>query len=311
LQALLTLGKNAVQGLRRDPRVLPVRGEGLDWVLQAADSLLAKARVETSERLVHLRADASVDLAEGVRLLVPAVANARAAARRTMSVNNLKQIALAFHNYHSAYNRFPAAVNHGGKNQSVPYSWRVAILPFIDQQELYSQYNFDEPWDGPNNRKLLDKMPAIYGYPGPDGAPSSRTNSAYFVFTGPSTVLSVGAGQGAAAAMMAAARRKVTLPDPPKGGAVPAGPSIMQVTDGTSNTILAVEAQREISWTKPEDIPFFPNGPLPELGGFTPDGFNAAFADGSVRYLKKSIPPNLLKALITRDGGEVIGHESF
>jgi prepilin-type processing-associated H-X9-DG protein len=243
---------------------------------------------------VHLRADASVDLAEGIRLLVPAVASARAAPRRTKSVNNHKQIGLAYHNYLAAHGSFPTAVLLGGKNKSVPYSWRVALLPFIEQQELYSQYNFDEPWDGPSNRKLLDKMPAIYGYPGPDGTPSSRTNSAYFVFTGPSTVLSAGPVSG-----------------PPKGNAVPAGPGINQITDGTSNTILAVEAQREIPWTKPEDIPFFPNGPVPELGGFTPEGFNAAFVDGSVRYIKKSIPPNLLKALITRDGGEVIDHQSF
>ena len=312
LQAVMTLGKNAVQGLRRDSDLR--RGEGLDWVLQAADSLLEKARVETSENFVHLRADSSINLAEGIRLLVPAVTTARAAARRKLSANNLKQIALAFHNYNSTYQHFPAAVNYGGKTKSVPYSWRVAILPFIEQQELYNQYNFDEPWDGPNNRKLLDKMPATYSYPGPDGTPSSRTNSAYFVFTGPSTALSVGPGQGAAGAMMtpmAAARRKVAVPDPTKGEAVPAGPGIMQITDGTSNTILAVEAQREIPWTKPEDIPFFPNGPMPELGGFTPDGFNAAFADGSVRYIKKAIKPNVLKALITRDGGEVISLDSF
>jgi prepilin-type processing-associated H-X9-DG protein len=85
----------------------------------------------------------------------------------------------------------------------------------------------------------------------------------------------------------------------------------MQITDGTSNTILAVEAQRDIPWTKPEDIPFNPNAPLPELGGFTPDGFNAAFADGSVRFLKKSINSNVLQALITRDGGEVVRSDAY
>ena len=72
-----------------------------------------------------------------------------------------------------------------------------------------------------------------------------------------------------------------------------------------------VEAQRDIPWTKPEDIPFDPNGPLPELGGFTPEGFNAAFADGAVRYIKKSVSPQILKALITRAGGEVISSDSY
>ncbi|HZW31137.1 MAG TPA: DUF1559 domain-containing protein, partial [Isosphaeraceae bacterium] len=309
MQALLTLGKNAVRGLRRDSGQKP--SEGLDWVLQAADSLLEKARVVTSENFVHLRAESSVDLAEGIRLVVPAVTTARAAARRTMSVNNLKQIALAFHNYHDANGCFPSPVLLGGKNKSIPYSWRVALLPFLAQQDLYNQYNFDEPWDGPNNRKLLDKMPAIYTYPGPDGSPSSPTNSSYFVFTGPSTVLSVGPGQGPAGGAAGMIGPKGAVPGGAKAAAVPAGPGIADITDGTSNTILAVEAQREIPWTKPEDIPFEPKGPLPELGGFTPDGFNAVFADGAVRYIKKSIAPVVLRALITRDGGEPLGRDSF
>ncbi len=86
---------------------------------------------------------------------------------------------------------------------------------------------------------------------------------------------------------------------------------MMQITDGTSNTILAVEARRDIPWTKPEDIPFDSKAPLPELGGFTANGFNALFADGSVHFLKKSIQPHVLKALITRDGGEVVSSDSY
>ena len=73
----------------------------------------------------------------------------------------------------------------------MPYSWRVAILPYLEQNALYKQYDFDEPWDGPNNRKLLDKMPAVYSYPGLDGSPASRTNTAYFVFTGEAAALGV------------------------------------------------------------------------------------------------------------------------
>ncbi len=269
LQAVLTLAKNALQGMRTD-RPGGAMNEAHDWLIRAADSLFSQTKVEATEGFVRLHGESSVDLAAGIRLLTPAVSAARAAARRAQSTNNLKQIGLAFHNYNQVAKQFPAAVNRGGKDKSIPYSWRVAILPYIEQQELYNQYNFDEPWDGPNNRKLIDKMPAIYAHPGVDGAPSSRGHTSYFVFTGPSTI--VGAGDE---------------------------PQIQKVTDGTSNTILAVEAQREIPWTKPEDIPFDPKAPLPELGGYTPDGFNALFADGSVRYIVKAIDPTVLRSLIT------------
>ena len=104
--------------------------------------------------------------------------------RRAQSVNNLKQIGLAFHNFELSQQPFPGVGQYGDKGK-FPYSWRVAILPYIEQQELYNQYHFDEPWDGPNNRKLIDKMPAIYAYPGPDGGPSSRSHTSYFVFDGP------------------------------------------------------------------------------------------------------------------------------
>ncbi len=244
--------------------------------------MLAQARVETTEGFVRLHGEAPVDVAEGIRLMAPAVSSARSAARRAQSTNNLKQIGLAFHVYHDAKNHFPAAVNRGGKNKDIPYSWRVAILPYIEQQELYNQYNFDEPWDGPNNRKLIDKMPPVYGFPGPDGPPAGKGQASYFVFTGPSTAVGAGEESG-----------------------------VRNITDGTSNTILAVEARREIPWTKPEDIPFDPGRPLPEIGGYIPEGADVLFADGSVRFIKKTINPMVFKALITRDGGEVVSSDSY
>ena len=281
LQAVLTLGKNAVGGLRRDPPPSGGSGrEAAEWLLGAADSVLEKARIETTGSLVRVHAESPVDLAEGIRRLTPTLANVQAARRRVQSVNNLKQIGLAFHNFHNANNRFPAAINKD--KGPFPYSWRVAILPYIEQQDLYNQYRFDEPWDGPNNRKLIDRMPALYAYPAFDGTPSSRSSPSYFVFTGDSTI-----------------------------GGVEGGSQLSQITDGTSNTILAVEARRDIPWTRPEDLPFDPKAPLAGLGGFTPDGFNALFCDGAVRHLKKSINTMVLKALITRDGGEVISTDTF
>ncbi len=90
---------------------------------------------------------------------------AREAAMRAQQANNLKQIMLALHNYESAYGHLPPAV-FTDPNTGVARSWRVEILPFIDQGQLYSEYRKDEPWDSENNLKVLDRMPAIFRQPG-------------------------------------------------------------------------------------------------------------------------------------------------
>ena len=216
-------------------------------------------------------------MAAGFKLLAPAISAANSASRRYQSVNNLKQIGLAFHNYHAANNRFPAPVLYGGASGKVPYSWRIAILPYLDQSDLYKRYNFDEPWDGPTNRKLLELMPSVYSYPNPDGSPARGPDTAYFVFSGDGTALSPSANaQGGA-------------PGAPGGGAggvtnIPPGnrqeslrPGLMDFIDGTSNTILAVEANRGIPWTKPEDIPFDPHGAVARTGRFDSTRFQRAF----------------------------------
>jgi len=190
------------------------------------------------------------------------------------SVNNLKQIALAMHNFHAANNRFPPAVLMGPDGKT-PHSWRVALLPYLEQGNLYRQYRLDEPWDGPNNRQLLAKLPAIYR--APRELPGS-SNASYFVLTGPETIF-----------------------DGPQGS------GMADIRDGTSNTLLVVECKRDIPWTKPEDIPYDPRKPLPELGGCYEDLFIAAMADGSVRALPKTTDEQTLRALISKAGGEVVG----
>jgi hypothetical protein len=279
-QALLTLGRNAVPSLRENARDSRRFQESNEWALGLFATILEKARVETTGPAVHVRSSTPLDMAQAGRIAASFFQEAQGASARASSANNLKQIALAVHNFASTQNHLPPPVLYGGKSGRVPYSWRVAILPYLEQQELYNAYNFDEPWDGPNNIKLLERMPATYAHPAARGG--KPTYSSYFVFSGPDAML----GKG----------DKPSFPD---------------ITDGTSNTLLAVEAKRDVPWTKPEDIPFDPQGPPPELGGFTPDGFNAAFGDGSVRYLKKTINPQLLKALITRAGGEVVNQEAF
>ncbi len=218
-----------------------------------------------------------------IALLLPAVQAAREAARRAQCTNNLKQLALAMHNYHDANGAFPkpAITDKDGKPL---LSWRVAILPYIEQQELYNKFHVDEPWDSPHNKALIKEMPVTYACPSrPPTAPGMTT---YQGFVGPGAFFEEGKATG-----------------------------IADITDGTSNTIMFVEAKEAVTWTKPDDLKFDPAAAADEslLGAFSnhPGGFNSAFADGSVRFIKRTISPIVFKALITRNGGEVIRADSF
>jgi prepilin-type processing-associated H-X9-DG protein len=222
-----------------------------------------------------------------IAMLLPAVSASRLAARRAQSVNNLKQIGLAFHNFHSTNNHFPGDVR--AKDGKPLLSWRVQILPFVEQQALFNEFKLDEPWDSPHNKALIERMPVSYAVP---NAPAEPGMTFYRGFSGKSTVFD------------------------PK---VPEGVGIASMTDGTSNTIAVVEAKEAVPWTKPgSEIPF-DEALKPEklqllrvaLGGHSPGGFNALFCDGSVRFIKDTVNLLTLRALITRNGGEVVSSDSF
>jgi hypothetical protein len=193
------------------------------------------------------------------------------------SSNNLKQIGLALHSYHDVHGGFPAPAIYG-KGLKPLLSWRVAILPYLEQQELYKQFKLDEPWDSPHNKKLLAKMPEVYA---PVRGPSKVKGGTYYqVF--------VGDGAGF---------------EPGKSLRIPS------FTDGTSNTILVVEAGQPVPWTKPDDLPYDPNKALPKLGGQFRGHFHALLADGSVHLLSRNANEQTLRGAITRNGGEVIDFE--
>ena len=215
-----------------------------------------------------------------VALLLPAVQAVREAARRAQCTNNLKQIALAMHMYHDAAGHFPGPIV--GKDGKPLLSWRVAILPHIGQKALYDKFKLDEPWDGPHNKALLDEMPATFACPSGTFRPGQ---TAYRGFFGPGAFFEKG--------------RET---------------SVANITDGTSNTIMVVESNEAVPWTSPDsDLPFDPAA-RPSLygaGSSHPGGFNAAMADGSVRFIKNTIHPMTWKALITRAGGEAIQLPAF
>lgn len=229
---------------------------------------------------VRYRARTGADAVGVLAGLVPVVVSQRTATRRARSVNNMKLIGLAMHNYYSTNGHLPAAAVTA-PGSKFPHSWRVAVLPFVEESGLYQEYNLNEPWDSPTNLKVLAKMPAVFRHP--EENPDS-TSASYFVVTGPETLFPGDQGS-----------------------------TFDQVTDGTSNTLMIVEARRPVPWTQPADVPFVndPKTPPPAPGGYTPGGFNAGFADGSVRFIRSTIKPVVLRALLTRAGGEVVSADAY
>ncbi len=210
-----------------------------------------------------------------IALLLPAVNAAREAARRNAALNNLRQLSLAMHNHHGAKRAFPAAASYD-KDGKPLLSWRVHLLPYMEEQNLYKQFHLDEPWDSEHNRTLIDKMPAVYR--NPNNNSTSETN--FLAVTGKGLIFD---GK--------------------------TGISIDDIKDGTSNTIMLVEADldQSVVWTKPADLAFDPAHPLHGLANFRAGGgFLAAFADGHVQYISGGIDEDDLKALFTRGGGEIV-----
>ena len=160
-------------------------------------------------------------------------------------------------------------------------SWRVLLLPFLEQNALYQKFKLDEPWDSPTNKALLSQMPNVYRCPSWPGGDTSE-NSIYQVLIGPGTLFEKAEGT-----------------------------PIAEVTDGTSNTLMVVESKAPIPWSQPSGLAFTPKTPIQGLGSAHPGGFNALIADGSVKFIKTSISEATLDALVTRNGGEVIDASSF
>jgi type II secretory pathway pseudopilin PulG len=211
-----------------------------------------------------------------VALLLPAVQSAREAARRMASTNNMKQIALAMHNYAMAKGHLPPAYTTDANGKPL-LSWRVLLLPYLEMNDLYAKFHLDEPWDSDHNKKWIAVLPAVYRNPSSGVAQQGKTNY-------------------------------LTIRN--ENGMFPGAEGIKfaDVPDGLSNTIMLVEAPDDSAavWTKPDDFTYDSNNPIRGLTGMRPGGFLAAMADGSVRFLASSIDPTILKALFTRNGHEAL-----
>jgi hypothetical protein len=225
-------------------------------------------------------------------LLTPAVCNVRDAATRIQSQNNLKQIGLAIINDADTNNGQMVAPAMCDKDGTPLLSWRVAILPYLEQESLYMQFHLDEPWDSPHNKKLIEKMPKVYAH-GADPDANKRGETHYRVFTGPQT----------------------PFPDavPPYEAHRSSGRFPGSFTDGTSMTILVVEAAEAVPWTKPDELPYDPNGPLPRLGlkpalGRKPY-FSVVMGDAWARSVSARVSDQTLRAAITPAGDDYLGDD--
>lgn len=233
---------------------------------------LQELRPDVKESQLRLTLDSkAVDAA-----IMPMFAKMREAAVRTQSTNNLKQIGLAMHSYYDVNKTLPAQSSYDKKKRPL-LSWRVHLLPYLDQLALYKEFKLDESWDSPNNKPLIAKMPAVLRSPSIVNADPGKTT--YLVPVGPDLIF-----------------------DGPKKT------KLAQITDGTSNTIMVVEADesRAVWWTQPEDYKVDKKNPKLGLIRTGASGFNAGFADGWVRYMSRAITDEVLWMYFTPSGGEPI-----
>ncbi len=297
----------------------------------------------------------------------------RAAAKQV--VENLKRIALAMHNYHDMHGSFPPSATYAADGTPL-LSWRVALLPYLDEDTLYKQFRHNEPWDSKHNRRLLARMPAVFRVPllQPEGA----TATYYQVIVGNGCVFEEprpggapgfmgpggggpagpgGIGAPGAGPPMGGMGPGIGTPVPPgfpggpgagpkppgfpgegsgaaappgfpggpgggfappqgMGGGIGAGPSaggirLADILDGSSNTLLVVEAEAAVPWTKPVDIPYSAAGKVPQFGGLFPEVFYTAFADGSVHAIDRQADETMLRRLITRADGMPVDRDAI
>ncbi len=210
-------------------------------------------------------------------LAARAMMDAKRDAAGDQSIANLKRIALGMWNYWEKHKHFPAPANYAADGRPL-LSWRVHILPYLDEMKLYRQFHLDEPWNSPRNRVLIDKMPAVYCCPMSRNREKGRTNY----------LLPVGNG-----AAFTAGRAT----DP-----------IKEITDGTSQTIMVLEVDDDqaVIWTKPDDWQYDPKNPMKGLGKLYGGRFNTAFCDGAGHQLTTRIKPMTLRYLIERADGHPI-----
>jgi prepilin-type processing-associated H-X9-DG protein len=219
-----------------------------------------------------------------IGLMLPAINMAREKARGGVCLSNMRQVSLAMMNYEATHNSLPPSASKASPgNESV--SWRTELLPSLEQKALYDRYDKTQPWDGTKNRSLHSVMLDLFNCPSDPPHPDQLAKTNVVVVNGASCIF-----------------------DGPK--AVPL--SKATAADGSANTLLLVETVRDpILWLEPRDLTF--DDSVKTIGteqsavsSHHPKGVNVIFADGHGMFLSSSIDPQVLAALLTTNGGEVV-----
>jgi hypothetical protein len=252
--------------------------------LQLATATLNGVTIEQQEKTVVVtvpRPDGLVAFVEGI---APQILAAREAARQSVFRGHLKQIGIAIHSFHESYGHAPASAAYATDDGKPLLSWRVALLPMLDENAMFNQIDKTQPWDGPENKAILEQMPEVYKSPGVD----DPTLTTLMLLTGPTTIF-----HGRYEAGNETLRK---------------GPHIRNITDGTTNTILAVYAapEKAVPWTKPQDLVFDPEKPLESIGEIPETGLLVLMWDASLHTLPKDVAADLFRNLVEHQDGNVV-----
>lgn len=249
----------------------------LPELTEVVDKLVNGIAIERTANTVRLTVPSPGDLTALAKSLQPAIASARQAAKLAEQRNALRQIGLAFHNYHDAYNAFPPGDMPAARDDdgNLKHSWRVHLLPFLEYAPLYNELNLEEPWNSDQNKQVLEaaETPARLAI---DDISSSKTRIR--MFSGPGTLLD--------------GSEKINMG---------------KIQDGLSYTIMAVvvSPEKAVTWYEPgNDIPIDSEDLKQELGAPGPQGYMVLMCDGAVQFLDPDISNEDLRALVTRAGQE-------
>lgn len=220
-------------------------------------------------------------LAVMVALLLPAIQQAREAARRARATNNLRELGLGMHFFHDTMHRFPAQASTDSKGKKL-LSWRVHLLPYLDQNDLYERFHLDEPWDSEHNKKLIQLMPDVYRS---QDSVAPEFHTTYLVPVG-----------------------KYMVFEEPNAPNQKTGRSFADILDGTSNTAMIVNVNDDASviWTKPEDLEVDLENVSKHLPKSQQQDTYILCCDARIRVVPPTAPDELLRLLFLRNDGKPI-----